>query len=53
MMPVGIRGATAADVPAVAGVLVDTWRTTFRGLLPDAFLDTMSYAHQEERHRRR
>src|SRR3954470_22930775 len=47
-----IRKATEADLEAIAHVLVDTWRTTFRGLLADAFLDGMTYARQEERDRR-
>ena len=49
---VTIRGATEADLGAIAKVLVDTWRTTFRGRLADEFLDGMSYSHQEDRHRR-
>jgi ribosomal protein S18 acetylase RimI-like enzyme len=47
-----IRRATEADLKAIAHVLVDTWRTTFRGLLSDDFLDSMSYEDQRERHRR-
>jgi L-amino acid N-acyltransferase YncA len=47
-----IRRATEADLDAIAHVLVDTWRTTFRGLLSDAFLDDMSYEHQRMRHLR-
>lgn len=37
-----IRPGTGDDIFAIAGVLVDTWRSTFRGLLTDAFLDGMS-----------
>ena len=48
-----IRRATDRDLGAIARVLVDTWRDTFRGLIPDSFLDAMSYGDQEERHRRR
>lgn len=44
------RPATLADVGEIASVLVDTWRTTFRGRLPDAFLAGMSVAQQEERY---
>ena len=47
-----IRPATEMDLGAIAKVLVDTWRTTFRGRLPDEFLDGLSYSHQENRHRR-
>lgn len=38
-----IREATPEDAPAIARVRVDTWRTTYRGLLPDDFLDNLSY----------
>jgi len=36
-----IRLATPADAPAIAEVRVNTWRTTYRGMIPDAYLDTM------------
>jgi GNAT superfamily N-acetyltransferase len=36
-----IRPATAADAPAIARVRVDSWRTSYRGLIPDAYLDAM------------
>src|ERR1700674_4645131 len=29
-----IRGGTEANLPDIASLLVETWRTTFRGLLP-------------------
>lgn len=34
-----IRLATVADAPAIAAVHVGTWRTTYRGIVPDAILD--------------
>ncbi|MCA1444574.1 GNAT family N-acetyltransferase [Ensifer sp. IC4062] len=46
------RQASEKDLEAIARVLVDTWRSTFRGLLSDDFLDGMSYEHQRERHAR-
>src|SRR5689334_13595552 len=36
-----IRLATPADARAIAEVRVDAWRTTYRGLIPDAYLDAM------------
>ena len=36
-----IRRATPADAPGIAQVRVDSWRTTYRGLIPDAYLDGM------------
>lgn len=47
-----IRRAHESDLEAIARVLVDTWRTTFRRLLSDEFLDGISYAYQRERHLR-
>jgi GNAT superfamily N-acetyltransferase len=42
-----IRKAVLADAPALARVRVDSWRTTYRGLIPDAYLDELSYAQAE------
>lgn len=36
-----IRPALAADAPAIAQVRVDAWRTTYRGMIPDAYLAAM------------
>jgi GNAT superfamily N-acetyltransferase len=41
MAGIDIRPATPADAPAIAQVRVDSWRTTYRGLIPDAYLDGM------------
>ena len=38
-----IREAQESDAPQLARVGVDTWRTTYRGLMADEFLDNMSY----------
>jgi len=38
-----IREATHNDVPAMAKVHVDTWRTTYRGIVPDEHLANLSY----------
>jgi ribosomal protein S18 acetylase RimI-like enzyme len=38
-----IRQATTADAAALARVHIDTWRTTYRGIVPDSYLDAMSY----------
>lgn len=53
LRPFEIRPGTGDDIFAIAGVLVDTWRSTFRGLLADAFLDGMSREEQAIRHTRR
>lgn len=44
-----IRMASTADAVGIARVHVDTWRTTYRGLVPDAFLDGLSYETGRER----
>ncbi len=38
-----IREATQSDVPAISRVHVDTWRTTYRGVVPDEHLANLSY----------
>lgn len=38
-----VREATHDDVPAIARVHVDTWRTTYRGIVPDLYLANLSY----------
>ena len=46
--PTVIRHATAGDLPAIARVHVDSWRTTYRGLVADAYLDgILSYERRE------
>jgi GNAT superfamily N-acetyltransferase len=40
---VTIRAVTVADAEAVARVHVDSWRTTYRELLPEEFLENLSY----------
>jgi ribosomal protein S18 acetylase RimI-like enzyme len=44
-----VRPAQVADAPAIAGVHVESWRSTYRGLLPDAFLDSLDQATYSER----
>jgi GNAT superfamily N-acetyltransferase len=36
-----LRPAAAVDAPAIARVRIDSWRMTYRGLIPDAYLDGM------------
>ncbi|MFI5271588.1 MAG: GNAT family N-acetyltransferase [Ktedonobacterales bacterium] len=42
-----IRTATAADAAAIAAVHVASWRTTYRGIVPDAHLDGLAVADRE------
>ena len=45
---VTIREATVADVPMIARVHIDTWRTTYRGIVPDKTLAQLSYPKREK-----
>jgi GNAT superfamily N-acetyltransferase len=47
-----VRVAAPADAPAIARVRVDAWRSTYRGMIPDAYLDGMSVAESEAHWRR-
>lgn len=40
--PFIIRAATTTDAPAIARIHVETWRHAYRGLVPDAHLDSLS-----------
>ncbi|GAC1347915.1 MAG: GNAT family N-acetyltransferase [Ktedonobacteraceae bacterium] len=44
-----IRRATPEAAAGIARVRVDTWRAAYRGIVPDEFLDNMSYAGNESR----
>ena len=40
-MTIAIRRATPQDAPVIADVRIASWRHTYRGLIPDAYLDAM------------
>ena len=42
-----IRPATLEDAPAIARVHVDTWRTTYAGIVPDEHLAKLSYERSQ------
>lgn len=44
-----VRPAEIGDAAAIAAVHVDTWRTTYRGLLPPDFLASLDRAGYEQR----
>ena len=44
-----IRTATVSDAPAIARVHVSSWLSTYRGLLPDDFLESLSATNYTER----
>jgi ribosomal protein S18 acetylase RimI-like enzyme len=41
VIDVVLRAATAADAAAIAAVRIDSWRATYRGVMPDAYLEGM------------
>jgi ribosomal protein S18 acetylase RimI-like enzyme len=47
-----IRSATVTDATAIARVHVASWQSTYRGLLPDEFLASLSEAGYSDRWRR-
>lgn len=48
-----IREATIQDARGIAIVHVDSWNTTYKGIVPDEFLKNRTYEGQEERWIRR
>ncbi len=44
-----IRPAVFEDAAGIAGVHIDTWRSTYRGLMPDEVLDGLTIDIQQER----
>ncbi|MCY9547834.1 GNAT family N-acetyltransferase [Lysinibacillus xylanilyticus] len=43
-----IRKANSQDAQDIAKVHVDSWRTTYKGILPDDFLNNLSYEQRTE-----
>lgn len=39
-----IREAAASDAVGIAKVHVDSWKTTYKGIIPDSYLASLSYA---------
>ena len=42
-----IRLAQPTDAAGIARVQVDSWRATYRGMMPDSFLAGLSYEQRE------
>lgn len=38
---ISLRRATVADAEAIAQVRIESWRVTYRGMIPDSYLDGM------------
>jgi ribosomal protein S18 acetylase RimI-like enzyme len=45
---VTIRPARLEDVPELARIQVDTWRSTYKGLIDQNYLDSLSYSDKEQ-----
>jgi GNAT superfamily N-acetyltransferase len=45
---VTIRPAVLEDVPELARIQVDTWRSTYSGLIDQSYLDSLSYSDKEQ-----
>ena len=43
-----IREATHIDIPALSKVHVDTWKTTYKDIIPDEYLANLSYERREK-----
>lgn len=48
----GIRAATTADIAGLARVHVQSWRETYVGIVPQAFLDGLNLESRERQWRR-
>ncbi|MEO5930642.1 MAG: GNAT family N-acetyltransferase [Candidatus Kapaibacterium sp.] len=46
-----IRDALPSDARGIAEIHVDSWRKTYRGIVPDEYLAAMSHDTNEARHR--
>jgi len=46
---VKIRKANIDDIRVISKIYVDTWKTTYNGLVPDNFLNELSYEEAENK----
>ncbi|KEK24169.1 GNAT family N-acetyltransferase [Bacillus gaemokensis] len=47
-MEIKIRKATEDDIEGITKVHVDSWKTTYKGILPDGILDSITYESREK-----
>lgn len=43
-----IRHGRTEDIPGIAKVHVDSWKTTYRGIVPDSYLSSLDIEEREE-----
>ncbi|WP_141524473.1 GNAT family N-acetyltransferase [Bacillus cereus group sp. BfR-BA-01352] len=48
MMEIHIRRAIKDDIPCIAKVHADSWKTTYKGIFPDEFLENITYEKREK-----
>ncbi len=48
MMGIHIRRAIKDDIPGIAKVHVDSWKTTYKGIFADEILDNIAYEKREK-----
>ena len=48
VLTLSIREAVLSDASGIARVHIDSWRTTYRGLVPESYLSNLSYSDREE-----
>lgn len=55
MLPntISFRIANALDLKAIVKVKIDTWKTTYRGIISEEYLQSLSYDNKEENWRQR
>jgi ribosomal protein S18 acetylase RimI-like enzyme len=51
--PAAVRAATPDDAEAISRVHVESWQVAYRGLVPDAYLDALSWPDRVEERRER
>lgn len=47
-MPFNIRKAAESDAADIAKIQVDSWRTTYKGIVSDVYLERLDYKRREE-----
>ncbi|MFJ8531289.1 GNAT family N-acetyltransferase [Bacillus sp. NPDC094106] len=47
-MEIKIRKAVKEDIPGIAKVHTDSWKTTYKGILPDEILDNITHESREK-----
>jgi len=47
-----VRPVSTEDIPALTRVHVDAWRETYTGIVPQSFLDSLTYENREARWQR-